>query len=258
MQLGGGEPQRIRVLGGLPALKTRVRSPAMKDWTPFESRAPRTRLFGGLLLGCSLLACEEQNQVPVSRARSDAVVAAPGTNPAPAPKAATDPKPTVPVTRGPLCSSKPNTPLPSAKVSGLGAMEQPFAGGAVGSRGPAWINLWAAWCEPCKKEIPLLRQFQGDLAKAGVPIALEFISIDDDRRQLQNFLDAQPSSGLKQTYWLTEGKEREEWLPQVGLSADPRLPVQLLVDAGGKIFCRVEGSIEESDFDAIKAIFSSR
>jgi hypothetical protein len=85
---------------------------------------------------------------------------------------------------------------------------------------------------------------------------LEFISIDDDPRQLQRFLDTQPSSGIKQTYWLKEGTEREEWLPEAGLSPDPRLPVHLLLDASGKIFCRIEGSIEAGDFEAIKSEFT--
>jgi len=216
---------------------------------------PAQVLLFGCVLGAGLLACEEQ-PTAVTRARSDAVVAAPGTQPQPAalPKASPTQQ-SGSQARGPLCSSKPNTPLPEGKISGLGANDQPFAGGRAGARGPAWVNLWAAWCEPCKKEIPLLRQFQAELAQAGQPINLEFISIDDDPRQLQRFLDAQPSSGIKQTYWLKEGTERQEWLPEAGLSPDPRLPVHLLVDASGKIFCRIEGSIEAGDFEAIKAEF---
>ena len=209
----------------------------------------------GLVLGC-----DEDKPSPVTRARSEAIVAAQGTAPAPAP--AVDPEETKPeapaAPRGPLCSSKPNTPLPRTSVSGLGAAGAPFAGGIPAERGPTWVNLWAAWCEPCKKEIPILFQFQRDLAQKGKKIELSFVSIDDDPRQLQAFLDEQKEgTGVRRTFWLKEGSERENWLPEAGLSPDPRLPVHLLIDREGNIVCRIEGSIEADDFAAVEKVFAS-
>jgi thiol-disulfide isomerase/thioredoxin len=218
------------------------------------------QVLGLVVSSFALGGCEEEgSSAPVTRARSDAVVAAPGAAPQPAAtQAVSKPASDAPAApRGPLCASKPNTPLPKTKVSGMGSLTSPFAGGTPAQRGLTWVNLWAAWCEPCKKEIPLLFQFQKDLKAKGTSIELNFISIDDDPRQLQRFLDTQPPQGIKQTYWLKEGSEREEWLPEAGLSPDPRLPVHLLVNAEGQIFCRIEGSIEAGDLEAVRSAFTA-
>ncbi len=203
--------------------------------------------------------CKEEAPTPVTRARSEAVVAAPGI--APRDKTPTPATPDQPeeAPKGPLCSSSPTIKVPPMEVLGRGSQATPFPPGTPGGKGRTWINLWAAWCEPCKKEIPLLHQFKKKLEQAGTSIELDFVSIDDDPRQLARFLDAQPSSdGLKQTYFLPEGESRQEWLTAVGLEEDPRLPVHLLVDAEGTIFCRIDGSIESDDFAAIQSAFAGR
>src|SRR6185369_15137576 len=83
---------------------------------------------------------------------------------------------------------------------------------AIGSGKWMWVNFWAAWCAPCKEEIPRLLGFEKKLAAAGAPFRLSFVSLDDDERQLKDFLDGQPTAGLHQSYWLKEGSERDEWL----------------------------------------------
>ena len=42
---------------------------------------------------------------------------------------------------------------------------------------PLIINFWATWCEPCRREIPLLKQLRGEHAKDGLEvlgIAIDF------------------------------------------------------------------------------------
>jgi thiol-disulfide isomerase/thioredoxin len=128
------------------------------------------------------------------------------------------------------------------------ASELPLGGGYT------WVNFWAAWCAPCKEEIPRLLRFQQELAKTSSGFKLSFISLDDDERQLSGFLASQPSTGLRRTYWLKEGKEREEWLKAAGLDADPELPFHLLFDPKGKLRCVVKGAVEDSDLSALKAL----
>jgi thiol-disulfide isomerase/thioredoxin len=117
-----------------------------------------------------------------------------------------------------------------------------------------WINFWAAWCAPCREEIPRLKRWERELATATPSLRLVFVSLDDDERQLNAFLAEQPSSGLRSTYWLKEGKQREDWLAEAKLEADPELPAHLLVDPSGKVRCKVQGAVEDSDFDRVRAI----
>jgi thiol-disulfide isomerase/thioredoxin len=144
----------------------------------------------------------------------------------------------------------PKKPLSQNLASGEAALSEalPLGGGYT------WVNFWAAWCAPCKEEIPRLFRFQQELAKSSPGFELSFISLDDDERQLTAFLGSQPASGLRRTYWLKEGKEREEWLKAAGLEADPELPFHLLFDPKGKLRCVVKGALEDSDLAALRAV----
>ncbi len=125
---------------------------------------------------------------------------------------------------------------------------------AVGSGKWTWVNFWAAWCAPCKEEIPRLLGFEKKLGAAGAPFRLSFVSLDDDERQLNDFLEGQPAVGLHQSYWLKEGSEREDWLKAAGQSPDAPLPFHLLVDPKGKIRCAIQGAIEDADYAEISGI----
>jgi thiol-disulfide isomerase/thioredoxin len=147
----------------------------------------------------------------------------------------------------------PKKPLSQNVASGEAALpaELPLGGGYT------WVNFWAAWCAPCKEEIPRLLRFQQELAKTSSGFELSFISLDDDERQLSGFLGSQPPSGLRRTYWLKEGKEREEWLKAAGLDADPELPFHLLFDPKGKLRCVVKGALEDADLPALRAVVAN-
>jgi len=126
----------------------------------------------------------------------------------------------------------------------------------VGSGKWTWVNFWAAWCAPCKEEIPRLLGFEKKLAAAGAPFRLAFVSLDDDERQLADFLDGQPEGGLRASYWLKEGTEREDWLKAAAENPDSPLPFHILVDPKGKIRCMVQGAIEDGDYAEISRIVS--
>lgn len=55
-----------------------------------------------------------------------------------------------------------------------------------------FINFWASWCAPCRKELPLLSQLQ-DRNKDLVVLA---INIDSEYDNATRFLDQYPFSGV--------------------------------------------------------------
>ncbi len=210
-----------------------------------------------LLLACG---CEQEKKaVTVTRERSQAVQASSRTPPAteqaaqakalPTPAEAT-PRPPRRLCGGRLDDGGPA--LPSLPLSKEAAPSEPALPELPRqSQGFTWVNFWAAWCEPCKEEIPLLKSWAARLAGSATPLSVVFISIDDDLRQLRGFLQSQPAEGLRSTYWLREGKQREEWFGALELSPDPELPLHLLVDAHGRVRCVVNGAVEPSDYEQL-------
>jgi thiol-disulfide isomerase/thioredoxin len=174
------------------------------------------------------------------------------------PASAPSSRATAPAAPRKLCEgqlAKPGRDLPKKPLSrraGSGFTLLPL--GTAGKW--TWVNLWAAWCAPCKEEMPRLSGFVSRLARAGHAVQLSFISLDDDERQLDDFLAAQPDGGVRGTYWLREGKERDDWLGGVGVTSDVALPVQLLVDPRGKLRCVVNGAVEDGDYQEILGVVS--
>lgn len=220
------------------------------------------RTLSLLGLAATLLACEEDpKKVTLAPAQRSQAVQGPatatvtstgGTTPVAASRSAA-PKPRKALCGGAL--EKDGKAMPKKALgrrSAAGESELPpdlgFAGGFT------WVNFWAAWCVPCKEEIPRLMDFQQRLTAAGKSFKVTFVSLDDDERQLEKFMAEQPKGGLRQTYWLREGHEREEWLIGAGVDPDPDLPAHLLVDSRGKVRCKVRGAIEDADYDGLLAL----
>ena len=223
------------------------------------------------VLGASILAsawmaagCENSDATKAaargaSRERSEIVIAKEGVSAEPKAPAAAVTTPPAPQLARKVCDGQPGKP-------GRDLTKKPLARKAApGQRPPAatlspgkwiWINLWAAWCAPCKEEMPRLASFASRLAQAGRDVTLAFVSLDDDERQLEQFL-ASASGGLtSSTYWLRDGRERDDWLTAMGLPKAPDLPVQILVDPRGKVRCTVHGAIEDGDYAEIAGALS--
>lgn len=200
---------------------------------------------------------KSKEAAPASRVQ--AVLAAPGVRAAPSAgsKVAAELGPAgaaKEISRPALCAGQLNsaggafkpTQQPSRKQRGAG---EPLPEDPLASDGRwTWLNLWAAWCVPCKRELPLLLAWQRSLKNQ---LNVSFVSLDDDERQLDKFLNDQPDDGLKRTYWLTEGEQRVAWLQALQLQDEPELPLQLLIDPKGQVRCQVSGAVEPSDLDAL-------
>jgi thiol-disulfide isomerase/thioredoxin len=217
----------------------------------------------GLLALCSLAACDtvsEKDAPMATNERSQAITQkgpAPVSTPATIPVATT--QPSAPKKPRTLCGGKQDEShsFPKKKLSRAAAKtaSQLPDSLAIGSGKWTWVNFWAAWCAPCKEEIPRLLGFEKKLGAEA--FRLSFVSLDDDERQLNDFLDTQPAAGLHASYWLKEGNEREDWLKAAGLSPDAPLPFHILVDPKGKIRCSIQGAVEDGDFAEISRLVAA-
>lgn len=211
-----------------------------------------------------LLACEEtaKKEPTVTRERSQAVASPagpPGENAQPTQVASSSSGSVAPKkARRALCGGKlaaEGDPAPKKPVSRRAASGEAELPDLKLTGSYTWVNFWAAWCVPCREEIPRLMSWEKKLSGQGKSFRVVFVSLDDDERQLQKFLGEQPKgNGLRSTYWLVEGKEREDWLTAAGLDPDPELPVHLLLDEKGRIRCRVQGAVEDADFPDLSAL----
>ncbi|ASY19106.1 thiol-disulfide isomerase [Candidatus Planktophila versatilis] len=131
--------------------------------------------------------------------------------------------------------------------SGTGVPLECLGGGSAiaadSIRGPALINVWGTWCEPCKQELPHLAHF---LAKYGdqvdlVGIAVEEKSMESVRKFVQSHGISWPI--LYDATGATRGK--------FGMG----VPVTWLVDESGTVVYKKYGpfkSTEEIELAAIK------
>jgi thiol-disulfide isomerase/thioredoxin len=118
-----------------------------------------------------------------------------------------------------------------------------------------WINFFAAWCGPCKEEIPRLRGWEQKLSNA---MRVRFISLDDDERQLGKFLEQQPATGVKGSLWLKPGNNRDSFLEGLKLGSSPSLPAHALVDPQGHVRCSFQDAIDDADYAQIETIVAKR
>lgn len=219
-----------------------------------------TSLPGVFLLA---FACDQGGDAP-AKSRVQAVLAEPGgrvephaepsgSSGASGSNTAAPPKPRPPLCDGRLDDKPPpfkprTTPTRVARDGGPELPKDPLQ---HSSGHWTWINFWAAWCVPCKEELPVLFRWREALAER---VEFRFVSLDDDERQLREFLAREPATGLTSTYWLPDGAVRQGWLEALGLSSEPELPLQLLIDPKGMLRCRVEGAIEPSDLPTLERL----
>jgi thiol-disulfide isomerase/thioredoxin len=212
-----------------------------------------------LLLALGAAGCSEGDKPlppPPPKERSNVVVSSakatgPSSASSPSATASAAPRPPRQLCTGSTEGLKtPHGRIKTAQAAGVDALPMPIAFGAGKW---IWVNLWAAWCVPCKEEMPRLLRWQDELRKSGVLLDLAFVSLDDDERQMQRFLDEQPRTGLRATYWLPE-ELRKGWLQPLGIAETAQLPVQALVSPRGDVACVINGALEEDDFPQLAKI----
>lgn len=89
--------------------------------------------------------------------------------------------------------------------------------------GPAVVNLWASWCQPCLTELPAFQRFA---ARAGARVPVVGVNTSDDRGRAQSVID-----DLKLTFPMLYD-DRRQLLTGVDRTA---LPATLFIADDGRI-----------------------
>ena len=102
-------------------------------------------------------------------------------------------------------------------------------------RGPMVVNLWAAWCQPCREEMPLLQQFHERYADR-VPV----LGIDWQDTQVTGAMELVRDTGVTYPLLADPGAELGvvDGMPVRGL------PAVVLLDADGRVAFRALDEIE--------------
>jgi thiol-disulfide isomerase/thioredoxin len=153
---------------------------------------------------------------------------------------------------GPLCDKV--YPADRAPLVRLPQGKHPRGGDPRARPGQwQWLNLWAAWCKPCKEEMPILSDWARTRdGKRPHPI---YLSLDDDERQLRRYLDEQGGALAGEFLWLDDDDVRAAFFGAVDLPNPPTLPVQLVLDPQGRLRCVRVGSISRAELDEATRVF---
>ena len=120
-----------------------------------------------------------------------------------------------------------------------------------------WVNLWATWCEPCRREMPLLVRWHEQLAREGVPVELLFVSVDERQQDLTAFLRDNPTMAPGPSVRLASFSELAPWLAGFRGAPAGTIPLQLIAAPGGKVRCVRAGSLRDSDFPMVRRLFGT-
>ena len=114
----------------------------------------------------------------------------------------------------------------------------------VPSGAPMVVNVWATWCEPCRREMQSLAALDAALAPSGVRVV--GISVDRDRHLAAEFLRAQRlpfANGI-------DAREGQ------GLAVT-KFPTTLVIDAEGVVRWRVEAARDWADPAAARRVLAA-
>ncbi len=124
-------------------------------------------------------------------------------------------------------------PMPAFDLL-MPATKTPFDKADIAGK-PVLLNLWATWCAPCVKEMPLLEALAGEERDLYVLTASQDLG---EPEKVLAFFEKEKFQRIKP--WL----DREGAL---GFQFGGGLPVSVLYDASGKEVWRVTGDLDWAD-----------
>ena len=119
---------------------------------------------------------------------------------------------------------------------------------------PVWVNVWATWCTPCRREMPLLLRWRDALRKDGVDVELVFLSVDAKGDLLSAFLKENPEMAPGSSARLLAAGDLDSWLGRYAKPAPSGIPVQVLAGADGAVRCVRAGSLRDGDYPLVASL----
>ena len=117
-----------------------------------------------------------------------------------------------------------------------------------------WLNVWATWCGPCRREMPLLLCWREQLVKEGTPLDLWFLSVDERPKELAQFLRDNPSVAPGSSVRLAAAGELGPWLAGFKGAPTGSIPLQVIAGPNGAVRCIRAGSLRDGDFPVVQAL----
>lgn len=118
---------------------------------------------------------------------------------------------------------------------------QNFDLAAYAGKSMVLVHYWASWSEPCKAELPQLRELQAKYGKRG--FAIVGVNLDSNRKTLDDFLAKNKNVNWPQLF--EEGGLDSRLANELGI---PILPTMILVGKDGKV---VNRGIHVSELDGV-------
>jgi thiol-disulfide isomerase/thioredoxin len=119
-----------------------------------------------------------------------------------------------------LTNSTPSTPMPDVALENIKRGDTPL----TSFRGkPVVLNLWASWCPPCRREMPMM----ADMAGARTDVTFLFVNQGERRATVEAYLTSQELTLPTVLLDLRQEVARHY--------AMPGLPVTLFIGADGKL-----------------------
>ncbi|MEW5977009.1 MAG: TlpA disulfide reductase family protein [Acidobacteriota bacterium] len=103
------------------------------------------------------------------------------------------------------------------------------------------VNFWAAWCKPCRKELPLLMELQNQYRNRGVQFIGACTDADEDRHKAEGLLR---EKAIRYPVWF--GLSDEE-MKEIGLGSS--IPATAIFDQTGRRSFRLIGEVKRKHLE---------